>query len=388
MGPTARMRICLFTATFLPKIGGHEMAVDALAKEYIRQGHDAIVLAQHASRRGTPDTAEFPYAMKRFAKPFSQFWGIGTLERALRNTHREHALEVVHSFSSYPTGFAAVCLKRELGLPVVVTSQGGDLAENSRFSERRFVMKRIRRTLAEADAVTAISAYMKSRALAICPECAPRLRDIPNGVNTSTFSNRVERPAKLAHGEIASGRFFLFLGRLHPRKGIDVLIDAFRVAAAVLPDISLVIAGDGPEMASLRAQAEASGATDRVHFLGMVEGSTKIWLLQNALSLIAPTRTWEGMPVGVLEGMAAACPVIGSRVGGITDLIEHEREGLLTSAGDAESLSTALVRIGQNRTLRDELGQAAQRKAQGYDWSKVAEAYLELFDALLRTNAQ
>src|SRR5579862_7828645 len=179
------MKICLFTSTFLPKIGGHEIAMDELAQRFTAMGHEVVVLAQTASRWRSKENLTRPYGIEWFSKPLSQKWSIGRFQRVLERLHRRWKFEVIHTFSSYPTGFAALEFSHRNGIPLIVTSQGGDLAAGSRYEKRPIIMERIRQTLRECDAVTAISQYMRERALAIAPECASKLYDIPNGVDVA-----------------------------------------------------------------------------------------------------------------------------------------------------------------------------------------------------------
>jgi glycosyltransferase involved in cell wall biosynthesis len=379
------MRICVFTHTFLPLIGGQEEAVDRLARQFLVAGHEVAVLAQHARRRGTPDHPDLPYPVFRYEKPFSQIWGISGLRRALARTYRSWPFDIIHTHSTYMTGYA--CLRPVLGheLPFVVTSHGDDLAEDSRFSDRPAIMRRIAETLRRASAVTAISAYMQERALTVAPECAARLRTIPNGVDCAELA----KPVKLedARLEGVDAPFILFLGRHDRRKGIDVLINAFELAAPRMPDIRLVIAGDGPERSDLGARARESAAAGRITFVGFVRGASKLWLLQNALILAAPTRTWEGMPLVVLEALACGRPIVGSRVGGIVDLVDDGGNGLLTRPDDPATLAEAMVRLATDPTLAAGMSARSVKKAREFEWKAVSARYLELFDSILGAGA-
>jgi glycosyltransferase involved in cell wall biosynthesis len=220
------MRICLFTPTFFPKMGGQEMVVDQLARHFTSLGHEIVVLAQHASRRGTDVEVKVPYWLERFKKPFSQRWGISTVRRALPKLYSTWQFDLIHSHSCYPTGFASLDFSRENNIPLVVTSHGGDLAEDSRFRDRPAIMKRSRQTLEQADAVTFISSYMKKSILEVAPACAPHLRFVPNGVDVMALTEKItETPAVAKHHKLKPDSFVLFLGRLNNRKGVDIMIE-------------------------------------------------------------------------------------------------------------------------------------------------------------------
>ena len=377
------MRICLFTPTFLPSIGGQELVVDQLARQYNRLGHDAAVLAQHAHRWGTGQMGELPYEVVRFRKPFSQVRGVSVLQRALVKLRRRWPYELIHCHSTYPTGFAAVGAGARLQIPVVVTPHGGGIAETSRFRDRPEIMSRIRQALEQADAVTIMSGYIRERVGILAPGCAGRMHEISNGVDCAALATPVERtPEIAARWSAIPNPYLLFLGRLHRRKGVDVLIDAFLHAAARIPDAHLVIAGEGAEMEPLREQAGRSGSASRIHFVGMVQGADKLWLLQNALGVVLPTRTWEGMPIVVLEAMACARPVIGTDVGGIRDLVVPGQTGLLVKPQDATDLAEALVTLASQGPAWEQMSRNARAKAADYDWPVIARRYLSLFAEL------
>ncbi len=360
------------------------MVVDQLARHYTSLGHEIVVFAQHASRRGSDSEVKVPYRLERFGKPFSQVWGISSLRRALARLHNSWNFNVVHSHSCYPTGYAALKLCRAEKIPLVITSHGGDLAEDSRFRNRPLVMKRCRETLEQADAVTCISSYMKKSIQEVAPDCAAHLHSIPNGVDCAALTAKVfETPGVAQRNKLKPDSFILFLGRLHRRKGVEVLIKAFHQVAKKNPDTQLVVAGDGDEMISLRAQTQQNGVANRIHFVGAVQGVDKLWLLQNAVCLVLPTPTRETFGLVLLEAMTNGKPVIGTKLGGILDLIEENQNGFLVQPGDADDLAQAIEKMFSDSRRRQEMGLAAVEKAKLYDWPVVAQKYIALFESLL-----
>jgi glycosyltransferase involved in cell wall biosynthesis len=177
--------------------------------------------------------------------------------------------------------------------------------------------------------------------------------------------------------------FALFMGRLHPRKGVDVLIKAFAQVADQIGSSRLVIAGDGRDRKVLEKLAQSTLATSRIHLLGAVRGESKRWLLQNAACLVAPTRTWEGMPVVVLEALACGRPVIGTNVGGIVDLIRPDENGVLVEPEDISGLAGALAALMNDSNRRQRLSDGARASIGRYDWNVVAEQYVALFRELI-----
>lgn len=187
----------------------------------------------------------------------------------------------------------------------------------------------------------------------------------------SLVPNGVEMPAPLAPAQrthdrdalgVPPGRCCgLFVGRFVAVKNIPLLLDALaRVAPGRRP--FLLLAGNGPLDAELRAQAARLGLDEDLRFLG--ERSDAQALMQCADFLVLCSRE-EGLSNVVLEAMAAGCVPVASNVGGNPELIEHERNGLLFPSEDADALAAALERMTDDVALRTRLGAAARTDAEG-----------------------
>ncbi len=158
----------------------------------------------------------------------------------------------------------------------------------------------------------------------------------------------------------APGAGVLYAGRLSAEKGVDVLIDA----AALLPaDIGVTIAGDGPELASLRARAEAAGVAHRVRFLGRVPSGELHDLMRSSAVVVAPSRWYENQPMVVLEAFGCARPVVASDLGGMPELIDHGVSGLLVEHDRPDVLAKALIELAADPVRAHEMGVAAHRSA-------------------------
>ncbi len=146
----------------------------------------------------------------------------------------------------------------------------------------------------------------------------------------------------------------LFLGRLGRRKGIYVLLNALAAVKEKFPDVMLLCGGDG-EIDEVRAVAEDLGVKDRVRLLGWVQGSEKNALLDSAAIYVLPSFA-EGLPMSVLEAMAAGLPVISTPVGGIPEVITDGIEGILVAPGDSNALGEAICRLLGDADLRSRMG--------------------------------
>jgi glycosyltransferase involved in cell wall biosynthesis len=148
----------------------------------------------------------------------------------------------------------------------------------------------------------------------------------------------------------------LFLGRLSPEKGVDVLLEAM----AACPELELKIAGDGPDLPRLQARAAELGLGN-VAFLGFQERPARDALLREALALVLPSAWYEHFPMTVLEASAAATPLVASRLGGLPGLIDEGRTGWLFAPGDASDLAGRLRELAADRAGAAERGRNARR---------------------------
>jgi glycosyltransferase involved in cell wall biosynthesis len=194
---------------------------------------------------------------------------------------------------------------------------------------------------------------------------------IPNGIDLDRFQTR-EPSWKGAHGFADSDRLIVSVARLDPQKNPLALIDAFARALGDEPCWHLLLVGDG----SLRREAEAN-AGKRVHVLGV---RSDIDTLLPECDLFALASDWEGMPMAVIEAMAAGLPVIATAVGGVPELVDPETTGLLVPRGDTRALAEALARLAQDPGLRHDFGGAARERARFFGLDRMIGEYADLFE--------
>lgn len=157
---------------------------------------------------------------------------------------------------------------------------------------------------------------------------------VPNVIGASPDPAALPRPAP-------AGGFWLFLGRLRIRKGVEVLLEALRSLDGEAAGIETWIAGDGEHRRALERTADRLGLGERVRFLGRCDAPTVQGLLAACRALVVPS-IYEGMPLVVLEAMAAGKPVVASAVSGIPEVVQDRVTGWLVPAEDPRALATAL----------------------------------------------
>jgi glycosyltransferase involved in cell wall biosynthesis len=171
----------------------------------------------------------------------------------------------------------------------------------------------------------------------------------------------------------------LFMGWLERFKGIYDLLDAVYQQRESLNGTHLVICGNGSELAMVKAYIQKLGLGILCELRGWVQGQEKLRAFSEADVFVLPSYV-EGTPNAVLEAMAAGRAVIATRVGGIPDLIEPEKTGILIEAGDIAALGVALVRLRQHPELRQALGEQARQYIHGHhDISNIWPQLLNLF---------
>jgi glycosyltransferase involved in cell wall biosynthesis len=235
--------------------------------------------------------------------------------------------------------------------PVIFHLHGGGFAqfyESECGALRRWL---VRRLLDRAACVIALSERWRNWLAQVSAN--PRLVCIPNPVC-------LPAAAQLRGPPRGRRNVVLFLGRIEPAKGIPELLDAFAGLRAGAPDALLVCAGEGDGEAASR-QAQRLGLGDAVRFPGWIGAEEKRAWLARAAVFVLPSHV-EGLPMSLLEAMAAGVPVVASAVGGIPDVVHDGVNGFLVAPGDRVALLRALGKVLHDPQLGAALG-AAGREA-------------------------
>jgi glycosyltransferase involved in cell wall biosynthesis len=190
---------------------------------------------------------------------------------------------------------------------------------------------------------------------------------ISNGINASELAD-----ARLKYDRIPGS--VLFVGRLESMKGIDTLLQA----VAKIPGAHLRIAGDGSQKKLLLKITTELGISDRVEFLGYIPSDALAVHYAQAEVFCGLSRS-EALGNVFLEAQAAGCAVIGTSVGGIPDIIEHEKTGLIVPPDDVQAATKAITRVMEDADLRNRLQETGAAHAQAFDWQVIAAEYAKLY---------
>lgn len=216
----------------------------------------------------------------------------------------------------------------------------------------------------------ALAAMLLDKEDSLVPE---RIVALPNPVDCRTI-----QPPEVP--SLRSANKVLFLGDFSHRKGARDLLAAVPGILANHAGASFVLCGEAPP-SNMRALPPT--IQDAVSFPGFVGGREKLRFLQQAALLVLPSHA-EGMPIALLEGMAAGLPVVTTPVGAIPDLIVHERNGLLVEPGNVPALTAAISRLLADSDLREAMGQRnRQQVVEAYDVPVYVQRLLALYEHMV-----
>jgi glycosyltransferase involved in cell wall biosynthesis len=205
-----------------------------------------------------------------------------------------------------------------------------------------------------------------------------QFRVIPSGVEMRPLREAARRREAVRRrlGYAPDDVVLMSLARLEPIKGAPLTLRAFAAAAAGRPSLRLHLAGDGPLLESLRAEAAARGLAARVSLDGRWAHPQDL-LPAADVFVLAPRN--EGMGRAVIEALALGLPVIATNVGGLPEVLEHGRFGLLVPPDDEAALAAAIARLADDKTVRDELGRRGRARAVEYGAGRMVHRVLNLY---------
>jgi glycosyltransferase involved in cell wall biosynthesis len=253
-------------------------------------------------------------------------------------------------------------------VPRILTLQSGDLDDASKQNKiPHWLWKKIHTT---PNKITAISNFLKNRALNLgAPE--EKISVIPNGVDFSEI-NKLKEIEKIP-------RRIICVGRLSWEKGHEYLFSAMQKILMEFPDARLVLVGAGPKENELKELANSLRISHVIDFLGNLSHNRALEEIKKSSVFICPSLA-EGLGIVFIEAQACGIPVIGTKIGGIPDVIQDGVNGLLISSRDSEAIYNAIKGIWNNPSLASEYVQNALQSVKKFDWDKIAENISAIYE--------
>lgn len=350
-----RLLLCVGTAG----IGGTELQLLRLAQELSESGLDVhLAFLTHGGplverARSAPIRVHQFRIAKRVAAPLELFRFASML--------RQFRFDVVHAFLPHAIVISRLALDLSRSRAVFLS---GIRNEPSKYARESYVP--LANALRRSEAVTVNSEALVSEVGRYARIQSSSVRMIPNGVSMPPSKSD---PGKEPPRAVVVANF-------HPHKGHDVLLQAVQ---RTFPPFHTTLIGGGTGRGEFEARAHALGLNGRFTVLE-VDTPPDLGAFQFA---IHPSRI-EGLPNAVLEEMSYGLPIVGSRVGGIPDLIGAQG-GLLCDPGDVAGLSVAMSRMATDRTLRVACGTRNRVAAREFSWPSITQKYLDLYTEILWT---
>jgi glycosyltransferase involved in cell wall biosynthesis len=387
-------------------LGGGEQHLRSLARALVAAGLPATVI----TRRSEPGwaAAEMLDGIRVLRVPPAgparrgKYLMVPAALRAMRREAPRHDVIVVRG--TRVLGLPCVVAARALGRPVVLQPEvNGELTGEvytwgtrlDRPWPRRLVRTAIAARnllLRDADAFVAMSRAIEREFLqAGVP--VEKVAYLPHGVDTQRFrpaSPEEKAELRAALGWPADAVIAVYTGRLLRGKGLETLVDAFVAVAKGEPRVRLVLVGSGSGQSlsvedELRARVRDAGLVDRVFFAGRVDD---VSVPLRAADVFVFPSLFEALGLSLIEAAACGLPCIGSRTGGIVDVIEDGRSGLLVAAGERAELSRALGLLLRDAERRTALGVRAREVArERFDLTDSVDRYHALFAEVWRRGA-
>ena len=182
---------------------------------------------------------------------------------------------------------------------------------------------------------------------------------IHNGIDVQRFSQELHEEPEVKLKSKPDSIIIGSVGRLHHQKGYEYLIDASPHIIKEFPEVKFVLIGDGELKDELENLAKKKGINNSYIFLGSI---TNIPELLSQMDLFVLPSLWEGLPLVLLEAMAAKKPVVATGVNGVTEIIENEKDGILVHPKNSHDLSTAIIRLLKDSALMDRIAKAGFNK--------------------------
>ena len=378
------MRVLHVIPSVSERSGGPATAIIPMCRALMREGIEVLLVTTDAGLPGTNggDCFEYKGVPARF---FHSQWGESfkysrPLASWLNANIKNFGLAHIHAIFNH-SSVAAARACRDVGVPYVIRPLGtlDPWSMTQKSLRKRLFWQVVGRTMLER----AAAVHYTSEAEKLSTERRMGLNHgkvIALGIETSTaIGNLADH-----FPELARDPYVLVLSRLHPKKGLDVLIDAFQSLETRFSHWRLVLAGDGPSEYVSKLKNKVKG--DRIRFTGWLEGERKEAVLAGASLLVLPSHQ-ENFGLCVMEALAHSVPVLVSPSVNLATEIAAANAGWIATI-DKDALASKLAEALRDEEELTRRGRAGKQLSQKYSWENAARDLAALYRDLLTTKAQ
>jgi len=382
------MKVGKLSWEFPPRVvGGIARHCEGLAKALVQQNHEVHLFTLDFP--GSPNYEEMDgvkvyRTSTELGHPNFLTWVLlfnHFLTKRMADVSRSVDFDVIH-VHDWLAAFSGISFKHYLKKPMVLTVHSTEIgrAQGLR-SPDSFSINGIEWWATyEADRVIVCSQSMKNEIGGHFNLPLDKVDVIPNAIDPTKYQTSVERGSVRQRYGVGYGeKLILCVGRLVPQKGIEYFIRAIPSIAKRYPEAKFIIVGEGWSRDILEAEARASGQGRKIQFTGFASDKEVINLMTSADVLVVPS-VYEPFGIVALEGMASGVPVVASQVGGLSEVIEHNRTGLFVYPRSPESIAWGIDRVLSDPDHAKWLTENAKEKLhKAYSWEAVAMKTVEVY---------
>lgn len=383
------MRIMMLSWEYPPRIvGGIARVVHDLSHTFAKQGHEIHVITYKEG-----NTKEFEKDGDVFVHRVSNYpinannlidWvmqlNFCMLEKAADVIKEFGKFDIVHAHD-WLVAYAARTLKKTYKLPLVATIHATESGRNKGIHDKsQGYINDVEWLLTyEASNVICNSMYMKNEIRNLFGKPIENIHVVPNGINVNKFDNQ-ERDWNFRRNYASDNeKIVFFAGRIVHEKGIQVLLEAAPKILQNYRDVKFVIAGRGPCLDDLKAQAERLGISSKVYFTGYLN-DVQITKMYKAIDVATFPSLYEPFGIVALEGMLAGAATVVSDAGGLNEIVSHGIDGMKSYAGNANSLADSILEVLFNHNLCEQIAKNAREKVlKEFNWEVIGKKTMAVY---------
>lgn len=387
------MKILIISPSFLPIVGGTEVAIYEISKRLVQRGHDVTILTPKYLKYKNSKTCEKLNAVQIYRYPISSYMYrfsaltryINIQLRALKKIielDRNENFDIFHQLHLFALGGPAVLAKKYLRKPLVTTLIGWDTYDPIN-PVPSFLYPYLAQVMNKSDVVTSLS--QESAKHARKQGCRKKIKIIPLGVDVTRFNPHIDGSMERKILGIKDDEIMvLSVQRLVRRKRVDCLINAVPEVIKKHPNIRFVIIGGGPEKERLIKLARKLKISNNISFLDFTFLTHELARYYSASDIFVLHSLYEGFGIVLIEASACGKPVISTRVGSIPEVVDDGKTGLLVKPENPIHLASAILKLVNDEELRKSMGKEGRMKVEReYDWNIVIKKYLKMYNGLI-----
>jgi 1,2-diacylglycerol 3-alpha-glucosyltransferase len=367
------VRVAIFGESYLPHLSGVTVSTEALARGLGARGHDVVLVVPRPAEGGNPGGAGMPgpepryawlpsYQLPRVAPPGYRMPLPVPWATALATVDRFRP-EIVHAQSPFVSGQLARRAARRARSPLVFT-------HHTRFADYRHYLGPLA-TPGAAVTDAYLRGFWAACAAVIAPSRdlageirAPRVEVIPTGVDVAAIAAIAPVDPRPARGWPSDAIVVVTMGRLASEKSVELVLDALGLAAVNDERLRLLVIGDGPAAASLRARAARPDLRGRVGFTGLLPHLEALASIAGCDAFAFASRT-DTQGLVLAEALACGVPVVARSGPGVADSVRSGIDGMIVD--DVRGLATAIASLASDPDRRREMAAEARQGAGRFD---------------------